>query len=175
MPAFIDSFKRGESGKQIGDNTNRLDTVSAENAATAHILAAKALMDRTTAQGKVDGEAFLITDGNPLPFWDLCRMIWRASGDTSNPNDATVVPSWAAYSIATVLEVLYGLFTLGSKSSPLTRHIVGFCVNEFSYNIEKARRVLGFQPVAKTEEVLKGSVEWELKHREQQNEVKMMK
>ena len=172
VPAFVDSFQRRETGYQLGDNTNGIDTVSAENAASAHILAAKALMDPSKAHGKVDGEAFLITDGNALPFWDLCRLVWRAAGDTSDPNDATVIPAWIAYTCAVVLETLYGLFTLGKKSPPLTRHIVGFCVNDFTYNIEKARNVLGYRPVVRTQEVLEESVKWELKRRKQHSGMK---
>jgi sterol-4alpha-carboxylate 3-dehydrogenase (decarboxylating) len=166
VPAFVDSFKRGETGYQVGDNTNRIDTVSARNAASAHLLAAEALMNSSGARGRVDGEAFLITDGNPLPFWDVCRIIWRAAGDTSDPKDATIIPAWIAYTWAVVLEVLYGIFTLGRKSPPLTRLVVGFCVNEFTYNVDKAKKVLGYRPVVRTQEVLKDSVEWELKHRE---------
>ena len=166
VPGMLDSVKRGETSYQIGDNSNLLDTVSAENGAKAHLLAAKALMEPNPAR-KVDGEAFLITDGNPLPFWDLCRMVFRAAGNSSQPEDATVIPAWLAYAFATILEVLYALFTLGRKPSPLTRLIVGFCTNEFTYNIEKSRTILGYRPVVRTEQVLRESVEWELKRREE--------
>jgi sterol-4alpha-carboxylate 3-dehydrogenase (decarboxylating) len=42
--------------------------VSIENAATAHFLAAKALLDPSRASGKVDGEAFIVSDSAPDPF-----------------------------------------------------------------------------------------------------------
>ena len=170
VPPLVDGFHRGETGYQVGDNANHIDTVSAENAAAAHILAAQALVNPSAAQGKVDGESFLITDGNPLPFWDLCRLVWSAAGDTSDPEDATIIPAWVAYTWALSSEVLYGLFTLGTKSPPLTRNVVNLCVNEYTYNIEKAKRVLGYRPVVRTQEVLKQSVQWELKRREGEGE-----
>ncbi|RAL66109.1 hypothetical protein DID88_005766 [Monilinia fructigena] len=54
----------------------------------AHLLAAAALL-ATIKLGttpldheRVDGEAFLITNGSPIPFWDMARAVWAAAGST---------------------------------------------------------------------------------------------
>jgi sterol-4alpha-carboxylate 3-dehydrogenase (decarboxylating) len=169
-----DMLERGGTGYQIGPNSSLFCSVSAENAAVAHVLAAKALMD-SSRSSQVEGKAFNITDGNPMPFWDLPRIAWRAAGDTSDPNKVIVIPSWVAYTIATALEVLYALFTFGTKSSPFKRSHVDYLVLENTYNIEKAKRVLGYRPVVNTHEVLKQSMEWELKKREQEKRSKKSK
>ena len=142
-----------------------MDTVSSANAATAHLLAVKALLDPSETKGKVNGQAFNITDGNPMPFWDLCRIVWGAAGDTADPRQVTVIPPWIAYILAILAGMFYNVITLGRKSPPLNRQVVRACVNDFTYNIEKARAVLGYNPVVRTEEVLQASVRWELQRR----------
>ena len=169
-----DMLESGGTGYQIGPNLSLFCSVSAENAAVAHVLAAKALMDSSRPSQKVDGEAFNITDGNPMPFWDLPRIAWRAAGHPSDLHKATVIPSWAAYTIATVLEVLYAVFTFGLKSPAFKRSHVDYMVLENTYNIDKAKRVLGYRPVVNTHEVLKQSMEWELKKREQEKASKKL-
>ncbi|KAL9117548.1 MAG: hypothetical protein Q9187_005916, partial [Circinaria calcarea] len=133
IPAQLDAYDAKKTSIQLGDNSNLVDTVSAENAATAHLLAATALVDPSRASGKVDGEAFQITDGNPLPFWDLARMIWRAAGDTTQLQDVTVIPTWAAMALASAVEWLFAIFTLGTrKPEMLNTHVVDFCTREYT-------------------------------------------
>ena len=82
IPGTLDAMSRGQHKTQIGDNTNLFDAVSVENVARAHLLAAKALLNHQE-EPKVGGEAFNITDGDPIPFWGFERLIWRAAGDTT--------------------------------------------------------------------------------------------
>lgn len=83
--------------------------VSTENVANAHLLAMHALLDPLRANGKVDGEAFNIADDNPLPFWDVQRIIWRTAGDTTEIKDLTVIPAWLANTMAFAAEYAYGI------------------------------------------------------------------
>lgn len=165
IPAQLDALAQGKTNIQLGDNKNLLDTVSAENAADAHLLAMHTLLDPTRANGKVDGEAFNITDANPLPFWDISRVIWTSAGDKTELKDVTVIPGWAANAMAFAAEYFYYFVFFGGKTPELNRHVVNFCTSTYTYDITKARKALGFNPVAKTEEVLKEAAEWELKRR----------
>ena len=81
VPGLLRAEHNKQTGVQLGNNENLIDTVYAGNAASAHVLAAKALLNPCYAPGKVDGEAFNITDSNPVPFWDLSRLVWCAAGD----------------------------------------------------------------------------------------------
>ena len=89
-------------------------------------------------------------------------MVWRAAGDTTELKDVKVIQGWAAMIMAHFLELFYTIFTVGTKEPELNTHFVDACTREYTYDIDKARKILGYNPVAKTEEVLKHAVEWEL-------------
>lgn len=165
IPAQLDALAEGKNTVQLGNNKNLFDLVSAENCATAHILAMHALIDPSKANGKVDGEAFNITDDNALPFWDVARIIWKTAGDKSELKDVKVIPAWVANMMATVAEFAYRWVFFSSKSPELNRHVVNFCTHTYTYDISKARRVLGYKPDKKTEQILREATEWELQRR----------
>ena len=167
IPAQLDALAQGKTNIQLGNNKNIFDTVSAENAATAHLLAMHALLDPSKANGKVDGEAFNITDDNGIPFWDVARIIWRTAGDKTDIKDVKVIPGWAANAMAVVGELAYGLFFFGNKSPELNRHVVNFCTCNYTYDISKAKKILGYNPVKRTEENIKEATEWELNRRKE--------
>ncbi|MCJ1326114.1 hypothetical protein MMC10_002778 [Thelotrema lepadinum] len=169
IPAQLDTLAQGKTNIQLGDNKNLIDLISAENCANAHLLAMHALLDPdTSANGKVEGEAFSITDDNPLPFWDVQRVIWRTGGDKTELKNVKVLPAWLANSMASMTEWTYGIFFWGKKSPEFNRHVVTFCTRTFTYDISKARRLLGYNPVSRIEEVLKEATEWEMKRRASQ-------
>ena len=69
IPGTLQVLRAGHQRKQIGDITNLYDFCSVQNAAKAHVLAAKALLvDQDDPLLMVDGEAFFITDGHPIPY-----------------------------------------------------------------------------------------------------------
>ncbi|MCJ1391881.1 erg26, C-3 sterol dehydrogenase [Xylographa bjoerkii] len=67
MRNILISKQKGKSRVQLGDNSNLMDWVSVDNVASARPLAAKALLAgiNNPSSPKVDGEAFVITDGAP--------------------------------------------------------------------------------------------------------------
>ena len=166
--SFVPGLIGVRTNVQLGDNTNLMDTVSVANAAKAHLLAAAALLDPNRAASRVDGEVFNITDGNPVPFWDLSRLIWRASGDFTPLESVTVLPVWLALGLATTVEWAFFIFTLGRmKPKVLNKLVVMRCVRTHTYNIDKARRVLGYNPIPDLENGIKRSVEWEIQKRQE--------
>lgn len=157
----------GQTKVQLGDNTNLLDVTWAGNAAEAHILAGRALLVPDRAKGRVDGEAFNITDGHPVPFWDYARMFYRAAGDTTDRSQIKVIPAWLALKMAAATEWAFWLGTLGTVSpTSFNELLVTHCVYNFTYDISKAKRVLGYDPVSHLEEEIPKSVAFELKRRE---------
>ena len=164
--SFVPELIGVRTNVQLGDNTNLIDTVSVGNAAKAHLLAAAALLDPNRAASRVDGEVFNIADGNPVPFWDLSRLIWRASGDFTPLENVTVIPVWLALGLATAAEWAFFILTLGQKKpKTLNKLVVLHCVRTHTYSIDKARRVLGYNPVPDLENGIKRSVEWEMQRR----------
>ncbi len=101
---------------------------------------------------RVDGEAFFITNGEPVYFWDFMRAVWHAMGD---PLDRRVMK--IPKSLGSVLASLAETWAwLTGKEPTFTRFRVAFsCVNRW-HNIEKARLVLGYEPkVGVTEGVVR--------------------
>jgi sterol-4alpha-carboxylate 3-dehydrogenase (decarboxylating) len=74
---------------QIGPNKAVHEWLYVYNAVEAVILTCKTLVDeRSIAKDKecsVTGQAFFITDGKPVKYWDFSRMIWAASAVQNRP------------------------------------------------------------------------------------------
>ena len=76
----------------------------------------QALLQQPEDDGQqVDGEAFFITDGNSVSVLDFQRLIWYAAGDMTAPEEVTVVPAWFMLILATAVEWLYWVCTMGLK------------------------------------------------------------
>jgi len=165
IPGTLHALQEGRQRYQIGDNRNLFDAVSATNVARSHLLAAKALL-RQPEDGseKVDGEAFFITDGNPVPFWTLERQIWSAAGDRTALKEVTVIPAWLMLNLASAVEWLYWAFTMGLKRPKvLRRQVMAYTCYPRTYSIDKARERLGYKPVDDRDEQIRRGVECALR------------
>lgn len=166
VPHLINAVKGGQSNIQLGDNTNEIDLISVSAAARAHLLTARLLLNPEQANGQVAGEAFNITDGAPIKFWDYMRLVYRLAGDTTRPEEIKVIPGWLGLAMATVAESVYSLLTWGTKRpTQLNRTIVTHSIRSYTYDISKARRVLGYKPVPRLEDGLKEAVRHEFHKR----------
>ena len=166
----LDVLKSGQHKMQIGDNTNLFDTVSVENVANAHLLAAKALLaaNLQTTGLKVDGEAFNITDDDPIPFWDFQRLIWAVAGTKIKLEEITIFPAWFILSLASLVEWIYWVFTLGRRRpKTFRRHVMEYAACTRTFSIEKAKERLGYRPVRYREAHIKAGVEWALRENRQ--------
>lgn len=77
VPAMLKMMKGGQTGVQIGNDHGLLATVSANDAARAHILALRGLMK---PKNDVHGEAFYIIGKTDLSFWTMACIIWAEAG-----------------------------------------------------------------------------------------------
>lgn len=162
IPGSLGVLQRGQTRYQIGDNKSLFDWVSAGNVGRAHLLAAQALLRQPEHDGqKVDGEAFFITDGNSIPFWTFQRLIWYAAGDRTAPEEVTVVPAWFMLILATAVEWLYWVFTMGLKRPKvLRRQFMIYASCPRTYSIKKARERLGYKPLDDRDEQIQRGLEW---------------
>ena len=55
------------------------------NVAETNPSAAKALLNPDRASKKVDGKAFILTDGLSVHFWHLTQVSWRAASGRTVP------------------------------------------------------------------------------------------
>lgn len=152
---------------QLGDGSNLMEVVSADNAATAHVLAAKALVEAakdSTKAGGVDGEAFNISDGSPVPFWHHVRVIWGVARGADALDNITVIPAWVMAVIVTIAEWVFWIFTLGTVEPPMAmrRLSLEYTTQTHTYSIQKARERLHFNPTSDHDAVLARSAQWML-------------
>jgi sterol-4alpha-carboxylate 3-dehydrogenase (decarboxylating) len=90
---------------------------------------------------QVAGQAFFISNGEPIRFWDYCHAVWKEMGHT--PSSKIVIPPTIGLWMATAAE--YWAWLTG-KTPGFTRERVGYACSHRWFNIEKARRVLGYEP-----------------------------
>jgi sterol-4alpha-carboxylate 3-dehydrogenase (decarboxylating) len=156
-----------ESGPliQLGRGDNLMEVVSIDNAATLHILAAKALLDPKRADGVVAGEAFNVSDGAPVPFWHHARVIWQAIAGDKPLNSTIIIPAWLILFIMYSLEWVLWIFTLDIIKLPKTmdRAAMSYCLYTHTYSIQKAQDRLHFEPLVDHDKVLAESVKWVLR------------
>ena len=116
------------------------------------------------AAPKVNGEAFFITDGNPIPFWTFGHKIWAAAGNKTTREDVAVVPAWLMLTIASVVEGLYWALSLGTKKPKrLTRQRVAYTCLERTFLIEKAKERLGYIPIDDRDDQIQKGIEWAMR------------
>ena len=105
----------------------------------------------------VAGQAFFITNGEPVYFWDFPRRLWRMlMPDTYPARDPLVLSKTVGFALATLSE-WWGW--LSGREPTFTRFRVTFTCAQRWHNIEKARRVLGYEPQVGLEEGMRRTVE----------------
>lgn len=156
--AMMDTMWKSQHKIEIGDNKNLWDFVSVSNAVAAHSLAARKLLNGT---GGIAGQAFIITDGQPTPFWDFAKKIWRAGGDTTPAEEIRRLPAGLVLGILWVFEFFWRTLTLGGSPPPNLRYeSVAYSTRTMTFSVEKARRVLGFDPADDRDAVISKAVKW---------------
>ena len=109
IPGLYDVIRNGQTAFQVGDNSNLWDFTYVDNVAYAHILAAENLLtpEENLEHGSAAGETFIITNGEPVYFWDFARGVWASFGHV-NPKRFYIPMSlgywaglgWTPYSLS---------------------------------------------------------------------------
>jgi len=144
IPGMLIALEQGRTGVQVGSNTNLFDFTYVDNAAYAHILAAERLntvpLDNET-NNTADGQAFFITNDEPMPFMDMPRRLWKLMGHV--PEKIRIIPFWVAMLFAIISDFL-ALFS-GKPRNAVAR--VRFTKWDRYFDITKAKTLLGYQPL----------------------------
>jgi nucleoside-diphosphate-sugar epimerase len=137
IPRIIARAKAGRL-RRIGRGPNLVDTTYIDDAAEAHLQAADHLGPGTAVAGK----AYFLSQGEPVPLWDLVNGILRAAGVA--PVTRTVSPQVALLAGA-LLEGVYRIFGRSSEP-PMTRFLAHQLSTAHWFNIDAARRDFGYTP-----------------------------
>lgn len=149
MPALLKQGKSGRLRVQVGRGVWLSDYTYLSNLIDALLLADEALK-RDGTRSAAAGQAYFITNGEPMPFWDFVRKVAARLGF---PPIKYQAPKSLVYAIAAVKE---GLDTLkGGTLSPedgLTRFAIRYMCTHHYFSIDKARHDLGYNPKVSVEE-----------------------
>jgi nucleoside-diphosphate-sugar epimerase len=133
-------LERGAKGalRKLGSRECLVDTIYIDNAALAHLQAAEHL----DVGSAVAGKAYFLSQGEPLPIWDVINRILAAGG--LPPVTRAISPA-LAYKIGAILERVYGLLNL--KGEPrMTRFVAKELSTSHWFDLSAARNDFGYQP-----------------------------
>ena len=150
FPRVVGALKAGVF-KYIGDGSSPLSLVYAENLADAMLLAAQ--------KDEAVGEVLMITDGEPVTRRELVEAIADGLG-LAKPTKC--VPAGLAKALCPVFE-FFG--KLRKKTPILNRFRLKFMMTPLTFKIDKAKRVLGYEPIP-TSEGLARTIKWHEAHSE---------
>ena len=143
---------RGHRLKQIGDGTNKVDTIYIDNAAEAHLLADEQLAKQPGLSGRV----YFISQDDPVPVWEMVNAILNAAGKPPVKGQISVK---TALRIGAFFETIYRGLGI-SKEPPLTRFVVSELSTSHWFDISAAKKDLGYRPEISTAEGLINLAHW---------------
>lgn len=144
---YLDALKVGKGGFVDGGRHVTCPTY-VENLADAVVIAA--------FHPAAVGEAFNITDGVEINWKVFTDMF---ADELGVKRLKLSIPFSIGYSVAFLMEMFYILFRI--KNAPLlTRYRISNGGSDYHFSIEKARKILGFEPKIKFEDAVRRSVEW---------------
>jgi nucleoside-diphosphate-sugar epimerase len=145
---------RGRAGRlrRIGGTSKLIDSVYIDNAAEAHVLAA----DRLAPGSIIAGKAYFISNGEPLPLWDLVNRVLAAGGVAPVMKS---VPLWAALAAGWCLEKVYDALWPETEP-PMTRFLARELATAQWFDLTAAQRDLGYRPSVSIDEGMHRLAEW---------------
>lgn len=148
-------FDRARSGRLriIGDGSAEVDTTYIDNAAWAHLDAARAL---TGSTAPCAGKAYFISDDHPVLLWDWVNTLLT---ELEIPLITRKVPYGVARPLAAVAETAWRL--LGLKGEPpLTPFVVDGFAKSHWFDMTPAKRDFGYYIRVPADDAVKRTVEW---------------
>jgi nucleoside-diphosphate-sugar epimerase len=146
IPRIIARARAGRL-RRVGRASKLIDSIYIDNAADAHLLAA----NRLALGSPVAGKAYFLSQGEPVPLWDLVNRILAAAG---LPPVTHSVPYAVAYAAGWALETTYALLRLRGEP-PMTRFLARELSTAHWFDLSAARRDLGYAPGVSLDEGLR--------------------
>ena len=137
---------------KVGNGKNLVDTIYIDNAADAHILAA----DKLEKNHKLSGNIYFISQGDPVPLWDMINDILKAAGLAPVRRS---MPRMMAWQIGVMFEFAYRTFNI-SEEPQMTRFLADELAKAHWFDISAARKDLGYVPQVSIKEGLGRLESW---------------
>ncbi|KAK2839357.1 hypothetical protein FQN49_006221 [Arthroderma sp. PD_2] len=165
IPQMIVGAKSGRNKFRVGDGKNLYDFTYLGNAAHAHVLLGKALLAASADpqlppdNERIDGETFVVTNDEHIPFWDFVYAVGEAAGYPIAKKDIWQVPSWLFYAMAVAAEWTVWAISFGRRESGISRMMVRYLSMTRTFDISKIKTRLGYRPQVRIHEAIKRSVD----------------
>jgi nucleoside-diphosphate-sugar epimerase len=140
LPEMVATVEAGHFA-WIGGGRNVTDTTHVENVVEGLVLAAE--------KGR-SGEAYFVTDGEPVVFREFVTALLRTQG-IEPPGRS--LPAWSAVPMAYVCETAWKVLPLPGDP-PMTSFRSWLLTQECTIDISKARAELGYEPIVNHEQGL---------------------
>jgi len=152
---FLPMIRRANGGKmiRIGKGNNLIDLTFVDNAAGAHIDAAKALYSH---KAPCAGKAYFISNDDPVVFYSFFDDLLRHLG--IDPVGKSMSRRTGRV-IGVVLSSLFRILPL-KGNPPLTPYLADMMAFDHWYDIEPAKRDLGYRVRVSMKEGVKKTVDW---------------
>lgn len=150
FPRIFEALRDGEF-KFIGDGNQPITLVYVRNLVRALLLAAE-------AEDLPPGEVFHVTDGESVTRRELVELICEEMG---YERPTAHVPLGVAKLAMPIVELVA---KLQGKRPILNRFRMKFMATPLTFDISKARRVLGYEPVEPPRESLRQTIRWFAEH-----------
>lgn len=129
---------------RVGQGKNKVDIIYIDNAVSAHLKACDALGVGKPPAGKV----YFVSDGKPVKLWSWINDLLKKTG---RPPVSRSISYKTALKLGHLLEGLYGFCRI-KKEPPMTRFMASQLATSHYFNISRAKKDFGYEPVVSPEE-----------------------
>lgn len=153
IPTIVEKAEEGKLNRAVGNRDKLSDFTYISNLVDA-VVAAE---ERLAPGAAVCGQAYFITNGEPMVWFDFIEKLLVEMG---YPPIKGKVPFWLAYSVAAIAEWIDTLKggTLNAENG-LTRFSIRYMVTHHYFDISKARRDLEWEPAVSLDQGIKLTVQ----------------
>lgn len=149
LPRVVESVKVGRL-RIVGDGSAKVDVSYVGNVADAHLDAFDAL-----ERGKGAGQAYFISQGEPVDLWPWLNSILEGLGQ---PPLTQKIPLPLAYGIGALCEGAWKVLRRRTDP-PITRFVAVELAKDHYFDINKAQHELGYRPRVPMNEALKLTIQ----------------
>ncbi|KAL0447506.1 UNVERIFIED_CONTAM: 3beta-hydroxysteroid-dehydrogenase/decarboxylase isoform 2 [Sesamum latifolium] len=174
VPSLVAAARAGKSKFIIGNGKNMYDFTYVENVAHAHVCAERALASERTVAERAAGQAYFITNKEPIRFWDFMSLILEGLGYQGSlplkhlysiplfnfPRPKIKIPACVMMPIALMVELIYKILApYGMKVPQLTPSRIRLLSRSRTFDCSKAHDRLGYIPIVSLQEGLRRTIE----------------
>ncbi len=139
FPAVLSRARSGRLKAYVGDPNKLSDFTYVGNLVDALLTAGDAL----SQQSALAGQAYFVTNGEPLGFWEL---VGRLLDGLELPRPTFRVPYPIAFGAAALRETLDAMRGIATSEESLTRFTIRYLTTHHYFSCAKAERDFGYRP-----------------------------